>query len=158
MDRDKRLKGIVLNAERTNLPSQSFDIALVQDGLHHLSSPVQGFTEMLRVAKRAVVFLEPHDSLVGRMIGTQWEKNGSAINYVFRWDKKLVDQVASSFLGPNSFDNLSLSFWHHNVVYAKARSILGGRFGLMVVRSIKYFFDRLIGRLGNQFCGLVIKR
>jgi hypothetical protein len=92
------------------------------------------------------------------MIGTQWEKNGSAINYVFRWDKKLVDQVASSFLGPNSFDNLSLSFWHHNVVYAKARSILGGRFGLMVVRSIKYFFDRLIGRLGNQFCGLVIKR
>jgi ubiquinone/menaquinone biosynthesis C-methylase UbiE len=68
MDRDKRLKGIVLNAERTNLPSQSFDIALVQDGLHHLSSPVQGFTEMLRVAKRAVVFLEPHDSLVGRMI------------------------------------------------------------------------------------------
>jgi ubiquinone/menaquinone biosynthesis C-methylase UbiE len=37
MDRDKRLKGIVLNAERTNLPSQSFDIASVQDGLHHLS-------------------------------------------------------------------------------------------------------------------------
>jgi ubiquinone/menaquinone biosynthesis C-methylase UbiE len=64
VQRDPRLKARALNAEETGLPALSFDIVVVQDGLHHLQRPVQGFTEMLRIASRAVIFLEPHDSLV----------------------------------------------------------------------------------------------
>jgi ubiquinone/menaquinone biosynthesis C-methylase UbiE len=158
LSRDSRLKGMTLNAERTELKDESFDVVLVQDGLHHLSSPVQGFTEMLRVAKKGVIFLEPHDSLVGRMIGTKWEKNGDAINYVFRWDKKLVEQVISSYLGPNRFQNLSFSFWHHNPVYAKIAKRLGSSLGLFTVKKIKWLFDMTMGKFGNQFCGLVLKR
>jgi len=158
LQRDERLKALVLNAEHTDLASNSFDVVLVQDGLHHLQSPVQGFTEMLRVAKIGVVFLEGHDTLVCHAIGTVWEKNGSAINYVFRWNKRLVEQVASSYLGPDSFDNHSFTFWHHNMVYAKISKVLGSSFGLSVINIIKLFLDKTLGKFGNQFCGLVLKK
>jgi ubiquinone/menaquinone biosynthesis C-methylase UbiE len=158
LERDSRLKGLVLNAESTELKEDSFDIVLVQDGLHHLQSPIQGFTEMLRVAKKGVIFLEPHDSLVGRMIGTKWEKNGSAINYVFRWNRKLVEQVISSYLGPDRFENLSFSFWHHNPVYAKIAQRLGSSLGLFTVKAVKLLLDMTMGKFGNQFCGLILKR
>lgn len=158
LERDLRLKGMVLNAEHLMLNNNAFDVVLLQDGLHHLSSPVIGFTEMLRVASKAVGFLEPHSSFVGCLIGNKWEKNGSAINYVFRWDKKLVEQVTSSFLGPEKFENHSFSFWHHNLVFAKVSKLLGINIGLLLIRSIKFILDIFLGFFGNQFCGLIIKK
>jgi hypothetical protein len=153
-----RLKAQALNAEETGLPALSFDIVVIQDGLHHLQRPVQGFTEMLRIASHAVIFLEPHDSLVGRLIGTKWETNGPAVNYVFRWTKRLVEDVTCSYLGQSSFRNLSFSFWHHNVVLAKAgRCLGGGAFAMSCIRVAKACMDFLLPSMGNQFCGLVIK-
>jgi hypothetical protein len=113
---------------------------------------------MLRIAKKAVVFLEPHDSLVGRMIGTKWEQNGEAINWVFRWDKELVQQVVSSYFGSDKFKNLSFSFWHHNPVYAKIAQKMGSSLGLFTVKKIKWLLDITIGKFGNQFCGLILKQ
>ena len=52
--RDPRLVGKVMDAESLDAPDGSYDLVLVQDGLHHLSRPVTGLTEMLRVARRAV--------------------------------------------------------------------------------------------------------
>jgi len=156
--RDPRLKARVLNAEETGLPALSFDIVVIQDGLHHLQRPVQGFTEMLRIASRAVIFLEPHDSLVGRLIGTKWETNGPAVNYVFRWRRRLVQDIASSYLGRNTFQNLSFSFWHHNVVLARVGQRLGGgAFAITCIRAVKAGMDFLLPAIGNQFCGLIIK-
>jgi SAM-dependent methyltransferase len=157
LNRDKRLKGMVLNAEHLDLPDASVDVVLVQDGLHHLQSPVRGFTEMLRVAKLGVVFLEPHDSLIGRSIGTKWEQDGSALNYVFRWDKKLVEQISSSYLGRDGFTNISFSFWHHNLVFAKLPKLFGSTFGLFAIKIFKRLFDTVMGRFGNQFCCLIMK-
>ncbi len=158
LQRDGRLKAVVINAEHIDLSSDSFDVVLVQDGLHHLQSPVQGVTEMFRVAKKGVVFLEGHDSLICHLIGTKWEKHGSSVNYVFRWDKKLVEQVASSYLGPESFTNHSFTYWHHNVVYAKFPKALGSTLGLCAIKWTKKLLDFFMGGLGNQFCGLVLKR
>jgi ubiquinone/menaquinone biosynthesis C-methylase UbiE len=158
LERDSRLKGMVLNAENTGLENESFDIVLVQDGLHHLSSPVQGFIEMLRMAKKGVFFLEPHRSLAGRLIGRKWETNGPAVNYVFRWDKNLVEQVASSYLGRDKFENLSFSFWHHNMVYARIPKVLGSTLGLPAIKTIKVLFDGTMGKFGNQFCGMVLRK
>ncbi len=157
IERDKRLKGLVINAENANIDSNSFDVVVVQDGLHHLQSPIQGFTEMLRIARIGVLFLEPHDSLVGKIIGTKWEKNGDAINYVFRWKKKLVQDVSCSYLGHDQFQNLSFAFWHHSVWFHKLGKSLGGSAAVGVVRFIKFFLDIVLGRAGNQFCGLIIK-
>ena len=157
-NRDERLKGLVLNAERAELQDGAFDLVVVQDGLHHLQNPILGFTEMLRLARVGVLFLEPHDSLVGNLIGTRWERNGEAVNYVFRWTRKLVEDVASSYLGPDSFANLSFSFWHHNTVYHRIGKLLGeGKFALQTISALKFMLDAVGGRAGNQFCGLVLK-
>lgn len=157
MQRDSRLKGLVLDAQQADVAAGRFGVVLVQDGLHHLPSPVQGFTEMLRLSSIGAVFLEPHNALIGRLIGTRWEKNGEAINYVFRWTRGLVEDVASSYLGPDAFRNLSFSFWHHNPVFARlGQKLGGGAFAVQVIRAIKAMLDLLAGHAGNQFCGLVL--
>jgi SAM-dependent methyltransferase len=158
LTRDPRLKGITLNAEDTGLDDSSFDLVITQDALHHLQRPVQGFTEMLRISRYGVIFLEPHDSLIGRMVGTKWEVHDEAKNYVFRWRKKLVGDLAASYLGSQSFRNLSFSFWHHNIVFGKLRkSFGGGPTAVYTIRGIKTVLDVALPGLGNQFCGLVLK-
>jgi len=157
--RDPRLKGVVLNAEAVALEDEVYDIVVVQDGLHHLRSPVAGFTEMLRVSAVAAIFLEPHQSLAGSLLGTKWERNGEAVNYVFRWSRGLVEDVSCSYLVERPFLNLSFSFWHHNIVFGRiGRLVGGGRRGVFLVRALKVTLDGLLGRWGNQFCGLVVKR
>jgi SAM-dependent methyltransferase len=157
--RDPRLAGRVLDAERTGLEAGSFDVVLVQDGLHHLQSPAAGFTEMIRVCGLATILLEPHDSWVGRRFGTRWERNDEAVTYVFRWNRRLVDDLASSYLGPDAFENLSFSFWHHNVVLANlGRRMGGGAVALGAVKALKRGLDAAASGMGNQFCGIVLKR
>ena len=159
VERDSRLRGQVLLAENLDVPEGAYDVVFVQDGLHHLRNPVQGFTEMLRVSAQAAIFLEPHDSLVGRTIGRQWERNGGAVNYVFRWSKKLVDDVASSYLGEDRSENLSFSFWHHTPCYAQLGRHLGGkRLALATIRTLKFVLDHTLGQFGNQFCGIILKK
>lgn len=159
LTRDTRLQGQVENATAMSFADNSFDIALVQDGLHHLCSPIAGFTEMLRIARYAAIFLEPHDSIIGNLIGTRWERNGDATNYVFRWTRRLVQDTSCSFLGAPDFDNLSFAFWHHNVLFHKLGKAVGdGSSGILTLKLLKRVLDTVAGRQGNQFCGIVVKR
>jgi SAM-dependent methyltransferase len=158
LERDPRLRGVVLNATTPGVRDRSVDVVIVQDGLHHLVSPVAGFVEMLRICRRAAVFLEPHDSFAGRRAGTTWEVNGDAVNYVFRWNRQLVDQVANSYLGPDSCVNHSFSFWHHNVHLDRlGRRLGGGHRAVRVIDTLKRTGDRVLPRSGNQFCGTIVK-
>lgn len=158
LERDRRLKGLVLNAQQAQLADGSFGVVLIQDGLHHLPSPVQGFTEMLRLASVAVVFLEPHDGMVGQLIGTKWERGDNAVNYVFRWTRKLVEDVANSYLGPDSFHSFSFSFWHHNLAFERfGKAIGGGPFAVKILKGLKKALDLVAAKAGNQFCGLILR-
>jgi|SRR5215472_14978815 len=150
---DGRLSGRILDAGAIDLPDDSFDVVVLQDGLHHLQSPVGGMVEMLRVARRAIVFLEPHDSVSGRLLGRKWEVNDGEINYVFRWTKKLVQNVAYAYFAHDRFKNLSFSFCHHNIVYDRYFRFLG----VAGLSALKATLDFFLGRLGNQFCGIIVK-
>ncbi|MGK2907965.1 MAG: class I SAM-dependent methyltransferase [Desulfuromonadales bacterium] len=157
-ERDPRLKVRVINVERNELHDGSYDVVIVQDGLHHLSSPVTGFLEMLRICRVGCAFLEPHDSLVGRLLGTKWEKNGESVNYVFRWDKKLVNKLICSFVGSDNFTNASFSYWHHNVWYAKVGRVFGGeKLAIQIIKLIRNTLGILLPGAGNQFSGIIIK-
>ena len=158
-DRDPRMRGFALNLEDAGMvPDHSFDIVIAQDMLHHLPRPVNGFTEMLRLSRHAAFFLEPHDSFTGRHIGTIWEENLGATNYVFRWTKRLVQDVTSSYLGRPDFMNLSFSFWHHNIHMERiGRALGGGRFAIAALSNAKALLDSTLSRSGNQFCGMVVK-
>lgn len=51
-----------INAENIDLPSDSFDVVFCKESYHHFPRPQLGLYEMLRVAKKAVVLIEPHDT------------------------------------------------------------------------------------------------
>lgn len=156
--RDPRLKGVVSSAEAPDWDENSFDVVIVQDGLHHLRNPVLGFTTMLHIARVGVIFVEPHDALVGNLIGTKWETGDGATNYVFRWTKNLVEQVASSWFGCGDFCNLSFSYWHHNIMMERfGRLFGGGAFGKTATSVFKYALDLLLPGCGNGFTGMILK-
>lgn len=156
---DPRLKGVVANALDTGIPSGACDVAIIQDGLHHLPEPVKGFTEQLRIARRAAFFLEGADSPAGRRFDLEWEVEGKTVNHVFRWNRRMVDQVAKSYLGPSGFTNASFSFWHHNVRLEGLARKAGweGQTAVDRLALIKRAADLLWPSGGNQFCGMVLK-
>jgi hypothetical protein len=154
---DPRLEAVCCNAEKLPFPDESFDIVFVQDGLHHLQSPVAGFTEALRVSRVAAMFFEPHDSFVGRLIGRQWERHDDSVNYVFRWNRKLIPDVARSYLGHDHFRDASFTFWYHQDRFAQALKALGdGRFALHALKLLIGALNLLPLRR-NQVCGLIVK-
>jgi len=49
------------NAEHLSFEDESFDFVLCKESYHHFPRPMIAFYEMLRVAKNAVVIIEPND-------------------------------------------------------------------------------------------------
>jgi SAM-dependent methyltransferase len=144
------------DAEALPLQDESFDVVLVQDGLHHLPRPTQGLTEMLRVARKAVVVLEPHDGAVGRMLGTQWEKHGDAVNYVFRWDNHMLASVARSFTLIQDLTIVCQRLWDHSGVMYRALSRLPSRAQTPAARAF-YGLLAPVGFLGNNMVAVIVK-
>jgi ubiquinone/menaquinone biosynthesis C-methylase UbiE len=163
--RDRRLRTLQLNAEALELPDNSYDVVLVQDGLHELRRPVLGLTEMMRVARRAVAVIEPHQGIVARMIGTVWEKHEGqdaaghvGENYVFRWNNQFFTDVARSYLLREATAVNVIRFWDHNVTIGRvARLAGGGRPGLLAARATYGLLDGLTWWMGNALVGIVLK-
>lgn len=49
------------NAEALSFADRAFDFVLCKESYHHLPRPMLGLYEMLRVARRGVVLIEPHE-------------------------------------------------------------------------------------------------
>jgi SAM-dependent methyltransferase len=54
------------NAEEIQLPDESYDVVFCKEALHHFPRPWLGLYEMLRVAKQAVILIEPRDWVLDR--------------------------------------------------------------------------------------------
>ncbi|WP_374948573.1 class I SAM-dependent methyltransferase [Mucilaginibacter sp.] len=154
---DPTIKTIMLNGESLDIDDNSYDLVVVQDGLHHLPRPVSGFTEMLRVARKAVIVIEPYDSLIGNLIGTEWEVQGDAINYVFRWDKKTFTQVVKSYLLKDYAPIKVLRFWDHGLAVSKLASKFPKSMQLSVAKLIYTLFSPF-NFMGNMFVGIKIMK
>lgn len=150
------LKTILLNAESAYLDEDSYDLVVVQDGLHHLPRPALGFTEMLRVAKKAVMVIEPYDSLVGNLIGTEWEGHSGAINYVYRWNRKMIGQTVKSYLLKNYRSIKVIRVWDHNLTINKIVHKFPARFRLGLAKTI-YSILSVFNFSGNNMVAVVTK-
>jgi len=157
-ERDPQLGTICLNAENMDLLDESYDVVLVQDGLHHLPRPILGFNEMLRVARHAVVVLEPHAGLAGNVLGREWEEDGGAINYVFRWDGHLIEQVTRSQILKIKATVESIRLWDHNSTIHKSVCWLGGGKLSLIAAKVIYAALKPINVFGNNFIGIVVKQ
>ena len=157
--RDPDLRGTVCDAQRLPFVDGSFDLVLVQDGIHHLKNPALGVTEMLRVARRAVVVIEPHEGLVARLFGTKIEREGGQENFVFRWDRRMFVQVVSSYLVGKEFHVRTLRFWDHSLAMLRLFRWLPDRaLKLSAIRVTYAALDGLGGFGGNMFVGIVVAR
>lgn len=156
--RDPRLKTLLLNAENAELNDATFDLVVVQDGLHHLKRPFLGYTEMLRIAKKAVIVIEPHTGIMARIFGTVWEKHYAEANYVFRWNCFIFKQITNSYLLNSHFSIKFIRLWDHNLVMNKIARIFGrGKAGLFIVKIIYFILNSLFSIFGNMMIGIVIK-
>lgn len=156
--RDPRLKTLLLDVENMGLADEAFDLVLVQDGLHHLRRPFLGYTEMLRVAKKAVIVIEPHAGVVARIFGTVWEEHYGEVNYVFRWNYFILKQITNSYLLKSPFSIKFIRIWDHNLVMNKiARIFGGGKAGLFIIKIAYFILNSIFSRLGNMMIGILIK-
>ncbi len=151
------LHTIPLNAEALNLEDQSFDLVVVQAGLHHLPRPSLGLTEMLRVARKAIIVLEPHTGIVSTLLGTVWEEQGDARNYVFRWNQNMLEQITRSYLLSDTIFIKAYKEWEHAVVIRKIAKRFPARLQLGAMKAIYGVLNTLFPMFGNKFIGVVIK-
>lgn len=153
---DPALKTLLLNAEEMNVPSCSYDVVVVQDGLHHLPRPSLGFTEMLRVARVAAIVIEPHHGLVARLVGREWEVQETAINYVFRWNRMMLEQCTRSYLLSRNARIIAMRVWDHNLVVGSMVRHLPAALRLVAAKGIYGLLSAFSG-LGNMMVGVVLK-
>ena len=154
---DPSLKTKTLDAEALALPDESFDLVVVQDGLHHLPRPVLGLTEMLRVSRRAAIVIEPHRGLVADKLGTTWECTGErTVNYVFRWDRSLLEQATRSYLLSDDATVRVRRVWDHGAIVGRLAGRLPGGLELLGARSV-YAALKPINAAGNMMIGVVVK-
>lgn len=104
---DHRVSYQQQNGEKLPFDSASFDVVFCKEGLHHLVRPVLGLYEMLRVARKGVILIEPFDCWLGRcldLVGATTLYERSPVgnlkgrdNYVFRWSQRTLEQVLNGY-------------------------------------------------------------
>jgi len=92
------IQGQVEDTEAMSFSDNSFDYAFTAASLHHLPRPPVGLYEMLRVARKGVIVIEPNDSLLCRIatrfgLATEIEESG---NYVFRFSSRDIEKYTRS--------------------------------------------------------------
>lgn len=104
---DPRVSYRLENAEALTVPSRSYDVVLFKEGLHHLARPLQGVYEMLRVARKAVIFIEPFESVLSSALckfglASEYEREiegnlNLRDNYVYRFSIPRLEALLRSY-------------------------------------------------------------
>lgn len=155
-------KYLVQNAEALTLVNESFEFVMCKESYHHFPRPPVAFYEMWRVARRAVVLIEPHDDrrrlldslkyLVKRLlrgdVTDQFEADG---NFLYRVSVREIEKMATALNGA----------WvavkrYNDFYYAPAES---DRYGAAsvgnVITKLGLFVQDVLCRMGLLNYGLV---
>jgi len=122
-----------LDAEDLTLPDESYDLVFAHEVLHHCRSPHRALCEMLRVSREFVIFQEPNDSLIMRVLtflrfSFPYElpavidngytaggvRDSQIPNYIYRWNGREVFKCVSSFLAERAFSVYAYPYWDFN--------------------------------------------
>ncbi|MBN8691003.1 MAG: class I SAM-dependent methyltransferase [Armatimonadetes bacterium] len=106
------------NAEHLSYESDQFDYALCKEAYHHFPRPQVAVHELLRVAKKAVVFIEPNDRQIpnrpldgvlfglGRFVAKMMRRTSgihnyeAAGNYVYTMSAAEIEKIACGIALP----------------------------------------------------------
>jgi ubiquinone/menaquinone biosynthesis C-methylase UbiE len=125
---------VALDAEDLDLPDDSYDIVFASEVLHHCISPHQALCEMIRVARRYVLFMEPNDSTIMNalvkmnfsfpyelpaVIDNDYKSGGlrdSQIpNFIYRWNGHEVFKTVSACIPERIFSVRPHPYWDFSV-------------------------------------------
>jgi ubiquinone/menaquinone biosynthesis C-methylase UbiE len=84
-----------INAEAISLKDNSYDFILCKESYHHFPRPMVALYEMIRVAKKGVVLIEPNDTkaLVNKRYENSFEEVG---NYKYPISIREIEKVTSA--------------------------------------------------------------
>jgi SAM-dependent methyltransferase len=125
---------MAIDAECIDLPNGSYDTIFVHEVIHHCRSPHRALCEMLRVARRHVIMMEPNDSAFMRLLcrlrfSFPYEvfavvdndyicggvRNSDVPNFIFRWNRHEVYKTTSSFLAEYTFGVDANPYWDFGI-------------------------------------------
>jgi ubiquinone/menaquinone biosynthesis C-methylase UbiE len=157
----------LMDAESLSFADNSFDWAIVREGLHHLARPIKGLYELERVSREGFAVMEGQDSCVVRLLARLGfgENRDPAGGYIYRFSRREIYKIMSSIESvaewqvhttwmPYGSDVLR----HFPVVRRFIHPVINNAFFLRLFTSnfgrrvLKAFFNGLnflIGRWGN---------
>ena len=174
-----KVRRLTLDAERMELEDGSFDCVVAHEVLHHWRSPHRALCEMMRVARRQVVLLEPNDSFMMRVLtwsGVSFPyeifsvayhgyeaggvRDSCVPNFIYRWNANEVRKTVSSYLAECMFHvhwdfNLNaeqLSMRKETKIPAII-SLIGAKTLLALLRVAQNTFNAIpiLRKQGNKF-------
>jgi SAM-dependent methyltransferase len=141
------------DVERLTFSDNSFDFAIVHNGLHHCFSPHRGVLELYRVAKKGILAFEPRDTLLVRLgtrlnFGQTYELasvshhgmefggvgNTAIPNYIYRWTEREFEKTILTYapIGEHRF----VYRYAMRVNWARLRSMRNRAFAGLVVAAL----------------------
>lgn len=124
INKDNRVRYVNQNIEKISFKAKSFDLVFVKEAIHHVPRPILALYEMLRVAKKAVIFIEPAETMIGNILEkmgltSKYETNQKGNirfrdNYVYRWRMKEVIKLLNSYYLESDYKVNFTSCWMSN--------------------------------------------
>ena len=131
--KDKRVSYEIEDMESLSYKSSSFDLVFAKEAIHHVPRPVLAIYEMLRVAKKAIIFIEPHETFIGKIleklnIASKYEKNQDGNlnfrdNYVYRWSQGEIIKILNSYYLESGYKVIFSNCWMSNRYNIKLPSL-----------------------------------
>ena len=98
------------NAESLSLENDTIDYVMCKESYHHFPRPMIALYEMIRVAKKSVILIEPQDSNV--LIPSRFK-----IRTLLKWSIQAVKNVIKGILGKEPYYNYGMYEEVGNYVY-----------------------------------------
>jgi SAM-dependent methyltransferase len=148
---------LVADAENLPFPDRSFDIVAVHDGLHHLEEPRRAISEMARVARQAVLILDPARATLTRLAvllgaAVDIEAAGNEV-------KRIVPREVAAALRKAGYRNVR---WRRTLMYYPHQPFGWFRWfdsapAFAAFRAAFWYTNLACGRWGNKLA-LVARR
>ena len=109
-----------INAEKIDLPDNSFDYVMCKEALHHMPRPYLAIYEMLRVARKGVFVIEPNDVLPT----IDLIKNTHSFSHSVEHDEMFGNKIIYRDKDHNQFLSKIIDWWEHgpsNYVYTLSK-------------------------------------
>ncbi len=167
----------VENVEHLTYVDNSFDYVLCKESYHHFPRPYLGVYEMLRVCRKGVVLIEPHDP-ISRMplllalrntldrinpslLQRIWKNRYSfeeVGNYVFKLSEREIEKLSMGINLPAvAFKGINNNYYHPSTAPTPAETTSGA---FRRIRS-KLLRDNLLSRAGlvpyQLLCAIIFK-